>query len=194
MDIAREISDTIGQSLGDPVDEDELEAELAQLEAEDLDDQLQTINAPAAGLRSTLPPSQSRAERSMHGSSRNMTRVQCPTCRPHNLCVAVRPRLSRRMTKRPNCGRWRRAWPSARASDRERDRLLCVRRSRWVDGWIEPRLLVAAVCHPLYKSRHIPLGWTLSSVFVALKRGVDSQSIGEPFVLLPEDKGQNLCA
>lgn len=46
MDIATEISDAIAQPLGDPVDEDELEAELAELEAENLDEQLLTLNAP----------------------------------------------------------------------------------------------------------------------------------------------------
>jgi charged multivesicular body protein 4 len=46
MDIATEISDAIAQPLGDPIDEDELEAELAELEAENLDDQLLTINTP----------------------------------------------------------------------------------------------------------------------------------------------------
>ncbi len=46
MDIATEISDAIAQPLGDPIDEDELEAELAELEAENLDEQLLTLNTP----------------------------------------------------------------------------------------------------------------------------------------------------
>jgi charged multivesicular body protein 4 len=48
MDIATEISDAIAQPLGDPIDEDELEAELAELEAENLDEQLLTLNTPTS--------------------------------------------------------------------------------------------------------------------------------------------------
>jgi len=48
MDIAAEISDAIAQPLGDPIDEDELEAELAALEAENLDDQLLSLTTPTS--------------------------------------------------------------------------------------------------------------------------------------------------
>ncbi|KAL6079608.1 ESCRT-III subunit protein snf7 [Balamuthia mandrillaris] len=44
MDIAAEINDAISQPLGDPIDEDELERELAELQAEDLDAQLLGID------------------------------------------------------------------------------------------------------------------------------------------------------
>jgi charged multivesicular body protein 4 len=50
MDIATEISDAIAQPLGDPIDEDELEAELAELEAENLDEQLLSLNNPPVGV------------------------------------------------------------------------------------------------------------------------------------------------
>jgi len=40
MDIANELNDAISQPLGDPLDEDDLEAELLELESENLDEQL----------------------------------------------------------------------------------------------------------------------------------------------------------
>lgn len=54
MDIANEIADSIAQPLGDPVDEDELEAELAELEAENIDQQLSQLNAPVSQLNSPM--------------------------------------------------------------------------------------------------------------------------------------------
>jgi len=45
MDIANEINDAISQPLGDPIDEDDLEAELLELESENLDEQLLGLNA-----------------------------------------------------------------------------------------------------------------------------------------------------
>jgi len=50
MDIHNEISDAIAQPLGDPLDEDGLEAELAELEAENIDQQLNQLNAPLSAV------------------------------------------------------------------------------------------------------------------------------------------------
>ena len=56
MDRAKELSDALSQSIGDPLDEDELEDELAALEEETLDAQLDQIDQPTAALGKTKIP------------------------------------------------------------------------------------------------------------------------------------------
>jgi len=58
MDIAKEIQDGIAQPLGEVFDEDELEAELAGLEAENLDQQLLGVGDATTGTRLPTAPTQ----------------------------------------------------------------------------------------------------------------------------------------
>eukprot|EP01106_Pelomyxa_sp_JSP_P012725 TRINITY_DN3601_c0_g1_i1.p1 TRINITY_DN3601_c0_g1~~TRINITY_DN3601_c0_g1_i1.p1 ORF type:complete len:135 (+),score=46.40 TRINITY_DN3601_c0_g1_i1:73-477(+) len=69
MDVANEISTAIGQPLGDVIDETELEGELAELEQENIDEQLLKVDAspiklPAvpAAAATAAPAAASKAE------------------------------------------------------------------------------------------------------------------------------------
>jgi len=62
MAVSQEISDALGQQIGDPIDEDEMLAELDELEEEDITDQLEDLPAPRQASRAKAKAQPSEEE------------------------------------------------------------------------------------------------------------------------------------